>query len=132
MQYAPRWQAPPADYSEAYLEALQFLEQNAAGDELVQAANLDPYLVARAATGRAAYVAKYTFRTPSEGVVARSEEVLRWLQETDPTQIASFAEQNEIKWLVARESLVLNWSPAFVAQQSRFRKDDVVVMQFLP
>jgi hypothetical protein len=132
MQYAPSWKARPADYSEAYLEALQFLQQKTADNELVQAANLDPYLVAQAATGRMAYVAKYVFRTPSEVVVARSDEVLRWLEETDPKRIADFAAQNDIRWLVARESRVPNWSPAFVEQQSRFRKDDVVVMQFLP
>jgi len=133
MQFAPRWPVPSIDYSDEYFEALGFLEHNAERNELVQAADLDPYLAVQAATGRAAYVAKYAMRPyPSADVLARSDEVLRWLHETDTARIASFAAQNQISWLLVRESTEFIWPSAFIAQRTMFKKNSVLVLRFLP
>lgn len=133
MQFSPYWTMPRVNYSDAYFEALHFVENHATGNELVQAANLDPYLATWAVTGHRAYVSRYSMkRYPSKETLARSEEVLYWLNEIMTPGISSFAQERNISWLITPELTVANWPPEIIANHTRFRKDDILVLQFPP
>jgi len=133
MQFSPYWTMPRVNYSDAYFEALHFVENHATGNELVQATDLDPYLATWAVTGYRAYVSKYSMkRHPSKETLARSGEVLYWLNEIETPGISSFAQERNISWLIASEITLANWPPEIIANYARFRKDDVLVLQFPP
>jgi hypothetical protein len=133
MQFAQHWSAPRIEYGSAYFEGLRYVEQHAARDELVQAADLDPYLAAEAASGHAPYVANYAMRLhPSADTLARSGEVERWLQETDPARIVEFAARHRIAWLLVGDAEKLRWPQAFIALHAQFRKNGVVVLRLIP
>jgi hypothetical protein len=133
MQFSPEWNAPSVDYSDAYLEAMHFVERRATHGELVQAADLDPFLAVQAVTRHKPYVAKYMMHLyPPAIVLDRSEEVRQWLRETDAVRIEAMAEEMQIDWLLLLQSSDVNWPSSIIEQHTRFVKDNVVVMQFSP
>jgi hypothetical protein len=128
-QFAPRWLAPHVEYSPAYFDALAFVAHQSDRRDLVQASDLDPYLVTQAATGRAPYAAKYAMRLyPSQDVVTHCNEVIAWFNANDVKQIEDFAAHRNIRWLLLDRTAALRWPADFVSQHTVFNKNGVVVI----
>lgn len=132
-QYAPRWAPPRVDYQAAYFDALDEVRRSAAGGEIVQATDLDPYLVARAVTRHAPWVARSVFRLhPSAEASARADEVSAWLDDDDPTRIEAFARQRGIVWIVENDRRRVRWPRDVIARHRVWQRDGAAVYRFAP
>jgi hypothetical protein len=133
IQFQPRWSPPRIDYSTAYFDALDYVKLNAAAGEIVQATDLDPFLVTQAVSRRAPYVASSVFRLhPPPPVAVRAGEVTAWLDEQDPRRIEAFARQHRIAWVVESEKRRLRWPEEVIARFRVLQRDQASVFRFPP
>lgn len=131
IQYAPRWSPPRIDYPAAYFDALDDVRRSARAGEIVQAADMDPYLVAEAVTRRSPYVARSVFRMRHAAPVeSRAAEVAAWLDSKDADRVVAFARERGIAWVVESDRRRVHWPPEIVERNRVWQRDGVSVYRF--
>lgn len=99
-------------YPSCWVRAANYIRLHAAPDEVAHDASNDARLMVMGMAERQRYAGAVFKSKPPAETKARLDNVAKWLQMSDPHQIALFAQALPVHWLLVHPDTALNWPEA--------------------